>query len=51
MIKLIKEYKEGLKIFKCDCGHSFALPKFKKAVKCFYCGNVEVKAQELLAIA
>jgi len=50
MIKLIKQYKEGLKVFKCDCGHSFAVPKFIKDVKCSFCGCREVKARDLLAI-
>lgn len=40
MIKLIKEYKEGLKEFFCSsCGHKFNIAKDNKKNKCPYCGE------------
>ena len=37
-MKLVKEYKEGAKVYQCDCGHEFVVAKGNK-VKCIYCGR------------
>jgi ribosomal protein S27E len=53
MIKLIRIFKEGLRVFHCDnCKHDFNVPKDHKdnVVQCFYCGAVEVKTSDLLPI-
>jgi DNA-directed RNA polymerase subunit RPC12/RpoP len=49
-MKLIKEYKEGLKIFKCECGQTISKPKLAKEFKCIYCGAKEFKAEIPLPI-
>lgn len=40
-MKLLKEYKEGAKVYQCNCGHKFTVPKGKKEIKCLYCGKEE----------
>lgn len=45
-IQKIKAYKEGAKVYYClNCKHTFVIPKDKKEVKCYYCG--EVKSDKL----
>jgi len=41
MLKLLKEYSEGIKIFLCNCGHTVTKPKTiqEKDFKCIYCGQ------------
>lgn len=47
MIKLIKKYEEGLRIYHCyDCKHNFGVPRGKTKVKCTYCGE-ELKEKKL----
>jgi len=50
IMRLIREFKEGLKIYKCYCGHTISKPKNVKDFKCIYCGAKEVKASEQLPI-
>jgi len=41
-MKLIKQYKEGLKIYKCGgCGREVAIPKYTQEARCIYCGTKE----------
>lgn len=49
MLKLIKEYKEGLKIYYCSCKHRVSKPKFikEKDFSCPYCGAKIVKDNPL----
>lgn len=42
MLKLIRVFKEGLRIFKCGCGHIVNIAKGKEA-SCLYCGCKETK--------
>lgn len=42
-MKLIKKFAEGLKIYFCTkCFHYVNIPK-KWNVRCYYCGNTEIK--------
>lgn len=50
MIKLIEQYREGARVFRCDCKHDFIIPKNKVEVKCPYCGAIEVKTSKQLPI-
>ena len=45
MLKLIKEEVEGLKIYKCSCGHTVSQSKNVKDdnFKCIYCGTKLIK--------
>lgn len=47
MLKLIRQFKEGLRIFKClSCKREIAIAK-NKEIRCIYCGALEDKSIDL----
>lgn len=43
MLKLIKQYKEGLRVYICSiCKHRVNIPKNQVKIRCLYCGDVAI---------